>query len=190
MRMKQLTFFFGWGGGVTTNLKISHHYFLCVCCPTLWMPTFLAQLQEDLAACQRKVYPPHADANWDDQFHYVRGSQAIQTFTFYWHLEDTPKLDIWSRKWCVSEMMVCEQKNKVIVKRGSTFDLEGAHPSKKHLTWVSRSFFGIQDMSTQTRHKFQVKRGKGTSPNESTSSSSPSLKIWHRKSTLGSLSRL
>lgn len=108
--MKQLTCFFGGcGGGVTINFRITHHYFLCFCCPTLWMPTFLAQLQEDLA-CQRKVYSPHAHANQDDQ---VWGSQ-----------------DIWSGKWCVSEMKICEKKRKVIIKHGSTFDLEGAHHLK------------------------------------------------------------
>ena len=63
MNMKKLTWFFlfwGWpevgspwilGSLITTFCPI-------VCCPTLWMPTFLAQLQEDLALPTRMTCIP------------------------------------------------------------------------------------------------------------------------------------
>lgn len=175
MRMKQLTFFFRVGSGVTTNFRISHHCFLCVCCPTLWMPTFLAQLQEDLRLANarsipRMPMPTRMTRSEDPKIFEVANDVSVR-----WRFAN--------------------KKNKVIVKLRSTFDLEGAHHLKniriKNTSRESQGGFLGSKMSTQTRHKFEVKRGKGsTSPNESTSSSSPSLKIWHRKSTLGSLSRL
>ena len=94
-----------------------------ISCPTSRRP----------AACQRKVYSPHADANQDDQ---VWGSQ-----------------DIWSGKWCVSEMKICEQKKQSDCKTSVNLRFRRCtpskkHPDKKHLTWVSRWFFGIQDVNS------------------------------------------
>ena len=138
MRMKQLTFFFRVGSGVTTNFRISHHCFLCVCCPTLWMPTFLAQLQEDLRLANarsipRMPMPTRMTRSEDPKIFEVANDMSVR----WWF---------------------ANKKNKVIVKRGSTFDLEDAHPSKKtsgekqtktkHLTWVSRWFFGIQHVNS------------------------------------------